>query len=148
MSLFNDRMYINSPNDHRLQKLNNFYSWMCHWEENTRGNIKEFISSKLWFDLQSMCLGFQSLVHYKLGKFPSSVIKPALVNQDCVENHFCQIRSCNGQNDNPLFLQQQSSQNSIRLGQTTISPKSNASSNSTYIDHRPSIPIEKKNIIK
>ena len=143
MSLFNDRMYINSPNDQRLQKLNNFYSWMCHWEENTRGNNKEFISSKLWFDLQSMCLGFQSLVHYKLSKFPSSVIKPAIVNQDCVENHFCQIRSCNGQNDNPTFLQQQSSQNSIRLGQTTISPKSNASCNSTCIDHRPSIPIEK-----
>ena len=55
----------------------------------------------------------------------------AIVNQDCVENHFCQIRSCNGQNDNPTFLQQQSTQNSIRLGQTTISTKSNASCSST-----------------
>ena len=136
-------MYINSPNDPRLQKLNKFYSWMCHWEENTGGNNIAFISSKLWFHLQSMCLGFQSLVHYKLGKFPSSVIKPAIVNQDCVENHFCQIRSCNGQNDNPTFLQQQSSQNSLRLGQTTISPKSNASCNSTCIDQRPSLPIKK-----
>lgn len=141
-------MYINSTNDPRLQKLANFYNWMCHWEENTGGNNKEFISSKLWFDLQSMCLGFQSLVHYKLRKYPSSVIKPAIVNQDCVENHFCQIRSCNGQNDNPTFLQQQSSQNSIRLGQTTISPKSNASCNSTCIDQRPSIPMKKKKQIK
>ena len=33
VNLFNDGMYINSTNDPRLQKLNNFYSGMCHWEE-------------------------------------------------------------------------------------------------------------------
>lgn len=140
VSLFNDRLYITCTNDIRLQKLNNFYNWMCSWEESTQGDGKLFISSKLWFDLKSMCLGFQSLVHYKLLKHPSSVIKPAIVNQDCVENHFCQIRSCNGQNDNPTFLEQQSSQNSIRLGQTTISPKSNASCSSAFTSQRPSIP--------
>ena len=63
----------------------------------------------------------------------------SIVNQDCVENHFCQVRSCNGQNDNPTFLQQQSTQNSIRLGQTTISPKSNASCQSSNNNTRPSI---------
>ena len=139
VSLFNDRLYINSSDDLRLHKLNSFYNWMCNWANETEGNGKSFISSKLWFDLQSMCLGFQSLVHYKMTRFPSTVIKPAIVNQDCVENHFCQIRSCNGQNDNPTFLQQQSTQNSIRLGQTTISTKSNASSNSTNVYMRPSI---------
>lgn len=139
VSLFNDRLYISSSNDSRLCKLNDFYCWMCRWEESTEGNKKEFISSKLWFDLKSMCLGFQSLGHYKLQKCPSSVIKPSIVNQDCVENHFCQIRSCNGQNDNPTFLQQQSSQNSIRLGQTTLSPKSNASCNSICVHQRPSL---------
>ena len=140
VSLFNDRLYITCTNDIRLQKLNNFYNWMCSWEESTQGDGKLFFSSKLWFDLKSMCLGFQSLVHYKLLKHPSSVIKPAIVNQDCVENHFCQIRSCNGQNDNPTFLEQQSSQNSIRLGQTNISPKSNASCSSAFTSQRPSIP--------
>ena len=79
---------------------------MCSWEESTQADGKLFISSKLWFDLKSVCLGFQSLVHYKLLKHPSSVIKPAIVNQDCVENHLCQIRSCNDQNDNPTFLEQ------------------------------------------
>ena len=143
VNLFNDRLYINSSYDSRLQKLNNLYYWMCRWEENTRGNNQEFISSKLWFDLKSMCVGFQSLANYKLQKFPSSVIKPSIVNQDCVENHFCQARSCNGQNDNPTFLQQQSSQNSIRLGQTTISPKSNASCNSNCTHQRPSFPSTK-----
>lgn len=137
VSLFNDKLYINSTDDLRLHKLNKFYHWMCLWANATEGN--NFISSKLWFDLKSMCLGFQSMVHYKLTRFPSAVIKPAIVNQDCVENHFCQIGSCNGQNDNPTFLQQQSTQNSIRLGQTTISSKSNASCNSTSVDKRPSI---------
>lgn len=139
VSLFNDRLYINSTDDPRLHKLKKFYNWMCHWANETEGNSKKFVSSKLWFDLQSMCLGFQSLVHYKLTRFPSSAVKPAIVNQDCVENHFCQIRSCNGQNDNPTFLQQQSTQNSIRLGQTTISSKSNASCDSTHVNKRPSI---------
>ena len=96
---------------------------MCQWEENTGGNNKEFISSKLLFDLQSMCLGFQSLVHYKLGKFPSSVIKPPIVNQDCVENYFCQIRACNGQNDNPTFLQQQSSKTQLDWGKPQLALK-------------------------
>ena len=33
VNLFNDGWYINSTNDPRLQKFNNFYSGMCHWEE-------------------------------------------------------------------------------------------------------------------
>ena len=65
------------------------------------------------------------MVAIKLTQFPNSVIKPALINQDGVENHFCQVRSCNGQNNNPTYLQQESAQNSIRFGQTTISRKSN-----------------------
>ncbi|XP_078384405.1 uncharacterized protein LOC144666868 isoform X1 [Oculina patagonica] len=125
-SLFNDKLYINTTSDGRLKKLDAFYKLIVEWDAQTKEKRNEFISSKLWFDLQSMCLGFQSLITIKLTKFPNPVIKPSIVNQDCVENHFCQIRSCNGQNDNPTFLQQQSTQNSIRLGQTTISPKSNA----------------------
>lgn len=53
-------------------------------------------------------------------------IKPAIINQDLVENHFCQIRACNGQNNNPTWRLQESAQNTVRYGQTTISRKSNA----------------------
>lgn len=123
VSLFNDRLYINSSDDLRLHKLNNLYNWMCHWANETEGNSKSFISSKLWFDMQAMCLGFQSMVHYKMTRCPSTVIKPAIVNQDCVENHFCQIRSCNGQNDNPTFLQQQSTQNSSDWAKQPLVPR-------------------------
>ena len=126
VSLFNDKLYINSTRDERLLKLQRFYNVMVDWctEIGTAKNM--FISQKLWFDIQSMCLGFKSLVSFKLQRFPNAVVKPAITNQDCVENHFCQVRSCNGQNNNPTYLQQQSAQNSIRMGQTIISRKSNA----------------------
>ena len=80
--LFNDRLYTTFTNDVRLQKLNNFDNWMHSSEESTQGDGKLFISSKLWFDLKSMYLGFQSLVHYKLSKHPNSVINPAMVVKD------------------------------------------------------------------
>ena len=112
--------------DTRLHQLQKFYNIMVNWSSQTENAKNLFVSPKLWFDIQSMCLGFKSLVSFKLNRFPNSVIKPAITNQDCVENHFCQIRSCNGQNNNPTYLLQQSTQNSIRMGQTLISRKSNA----------------------
>lgn len=73
-----------------------------------------------------MIFGFQALVSIKLKEYPQAVIKPAIINQDLVENHFCQIRACNGQNNNPTWRLQESAQNTVRYGQTTISRKSNA----------------------
>lgn len=139
VSLFNDKLYIRSTEDSRLHKLNQFYNSISHWGAATEQKRNLFISTKLHFDLESMCLGFQAMVQYKLSKVPNAVMKPAIVNQDCVEYHFCQVHSCNGKNDNPTFLQQQSTQNSIQLGQTTVSPKSNASCNSSTTDTRLSI---------
>ena len=75
-----------------------------------------------------MALGFQAIVSFKLNKYPQATIKPAIVNQDVVENHFCQVRASNGQNNNPSWRLQENAQNSIRFGQTTISRKSNAGS--------------------
>lgn len=82
------------------------------WKEET-STPKHFISDKLWFDLQAMTHGFKSIVNIKLTKFPNSVIKAWIVNQDGVENHFCQTRACNGQNNNPTYRLQELSQNSI-----------------------------------
>lgn len=131
IQLFEDKLPISSTLDRRLKELDNFHHFMIQWREESSQNNSNFVSAKLWFDLQCMCLGFRSMVTTKLTQFPSSVIKPALINQDCVENHFCQVRSCNGQNNHPTYLKQQSTQNSIRFGQTTISRKSNAGNPST-----------------
>ena len=125
IALFNDKLVITTSSDRRLKELNQFYKFMTDWRSETLNDNSKFVSTKLWFDLQSMCLGLRSMVVIKLAQFPSGVIRPALINQDGVENHFCQVRSCNGQNNNPTYLQQESTQNSIRFGQTTISKKSN-----------------------
>lgn len=126
IELFNGKLPIVTAMDSHLKNLHQFHQFMINCKEETAEHSDHFVSSKLWFDLQSMCLGIKSMVAIKLKQFPSSIIKPWLINQDCVENHFCQIRACNGQNSHPTFLQQESTQNSIRFGQTTISRKSNA----------------------
>ena len=118
VNLFNLKCPLTNISDIRLKKLNSFYSFMLDWREKSTDHNSSFISSKL-------CLGFHALVQVKLHYFPYSCIRPAIVNQDCVENHFCQVRSCNGHNNNPKYNQQQSTQNSIRFGQTVISRKSN-----------------------
>lgn len=86
---------------------------------------KEFLLDKTWFNIQSMILGFTSLVKSKLSRFPGSVIKPAILNQDVVENYFSQLRGANGQNDNPTYQMVQHTQNAVLFGQSTISKKCN-----------------------
>ena len=136
VNLFQDKLVITSANDQCLKELKQFLSFMQSWKDNLplsdKGAIKsnEFISNKLWFDIQSMVLGFCSLVNIKLEAYPHSLIKPNIINQDVVENHFCQVRACNGQNNNPTWRLQESAQNSIRYGQTTISRKCNDGSSS------------------
>lgn len=104
-----------------------FFSFLNKWKAEAGNEAsKKILTKKLWFDLQSMILGYQSIIAVKLKIFPQAVIKPAIINQDCVENHFCQVRACNGQNNHPTYRLQESTQNSIRHGQTTISRKSNA----------------------
>ena len=76
---------------------------------------EEFLSSKLWFDLQAMILGIISLVSTKLKRFPGTTIKRAVLNQDVVENHFCQMQSANDQNENPTYLLTQATQNAVIL---------------------------------
>ena len=135
---------IRSNADPRLGQLNEFHKFMNDWRSENSENNNQFVSSKLWFDLQSMCLGFGSMVAVKQVQFPQSIIKPAIINQDGVENHFCQVRSCNGQNNNPTYLQQESTQNSIRFGQTTISPKSNVGAVNEHSSSACSMPTGKR----
>ena len=110
--------------DRRLTKLLEVLQYFSNWKQGTSDN-KEFISDKLWFDVQSMILGFRSMVKTKLTRFPGTCIKPAIVNQDVLENHFSQLRGANAQNDNPSYRLVQATQNSVILGQATISKKCN-----------------------
>lgn len=124
VEIFTSKESVSSPKDQRLEKLDHFYSWLSKWHSGA--NSTQFISAKLWFDLQSMILGIKSVLRINLDHFPDYLMKLWILNQDLVENHFCQIRACNGQNNNPTYRLQESAQNSIRFDQTTVSNKSNA----------------------
>ena len=124
VDFFSTKNLIYTVNDSRLEKLRGVLSYFSEWRAGiSRG--EEFLSSKLWFDLQAMILGIISLVNTKLKRFPETTIKPAALNQDAVENHFCQLRSANGQKENRTCLLTQATQNAVIFGQRTISCKYN-----------------------
>jgi len=70
IDLFNSKCPITNTSDNRLKRLKSFHSFMLAWKEESADNNSAFVSSKLWFDLQSMCLGFNALVEIKLKRFP------------------------------------------------------------------------------
>jgi hypothetical protein len=84
IELFSDKYVIYDANYVRLQQLNEALRYFSHWKEQVQQAKNQFFSNKLWFDLQSMILGFHSIVEVKLSRFPGSVIKPAIMNQDLV----------------------------------------------------------------
>ena len=124
VELFSDKHVIHHVKDNRIVKLQGALQFFRNWKQNASLS-KEFISDKTWFDLQSMVLGFISMINTKLSRFPGSVVKPAIVNQVIIENHFSQLRGANGQNENPTYQTIQGTQNSVILDQTTISRKCN-----------------------
>ena len=124
MKLFSDKHGVFHVNDNRIRELNHGLQFFTEWQQQCTSG-KAFVSSKLWFDLQSMVIGLTSMVRTKLTRFPEAVIKPAIVNQDIVENHFLQLRGDNGQNENPTYQLTQGTQNSVIFGQPTVSKKSN-----------------------
>lgn len=135
IQLFQDKHVITSINDSRVRELNNFLIYLRKWKSTTGSDAKKIISAKLYFDFQSMAYGFQAVLSIKMKSYPNATVKPAIINQDVVENHFCQVRACNGQNNNPTWRLQEMSQNAIRFGQTTISRKSNAGAVSLKKQH-------------
>lgn len=109
IKFFNSKQSITHPTDQNLKNLIGCLNFFKQWREDAVD--KHFISTKLWFDLQSMMYGFQAIVEITLQEFPNAVIKPWITNQDVIENHFCQVRACNGQNNNPTYKLQESTHN-------------------------------------
>lgn len=125
IEFISDKYAVYQSNDIRLQYLQEALQFFIDWQKETKETKRHFLSDKLWFDLNSMILGFRYLVSFKLQKFAGSMVKPAIMNQDVVENHFSQLRSANGQNENPTYLLATATQNAVIFGQATISKKSN-----------------------
>ena len=95
---------------------------MAMWRESCN-DPKNFLSEKLWFDMQAMVLGLEGVVRIKTNHFPGTVLKPVILNQDILENIFCQVRGSSGQNDNQNYYLYGGLMPSINMGQTVISKK-------------------------
>jgi hypothetical protein len=89
------------------------------------------------FDVTSCILGFKELCKISLQKHPGYSVSAFRVNSDIVENVFCQQRGRNGQNDNPTYVQYGPTMNSILLGQTTTTTKSNTGSVRSFSFYKP-----------
>lgn len=128
IDLFHSRVPLSDMFDQRILKGKEFLKYLEDWKANA-ATTKNFLSDKLWFDLRAMIVGLEQVVRIKTEKFQGAAIKPVLVNQDILENIFCQIRGCNGQNNHPKYHLYMTTITTVNIGQTVISKKGNSGGN-------------------
>lgn len=132
ISIFRDRRPIHMIEDIRLETIREVQKWFQNWtkgiNENTKGfdKGKSLMSRECQEDIQSCLLGFEKLVVSILHEYHGWSIIPAMINSDQIENQFCQHRGkLNGANTNPTALQYRRNINSVILGESAVSKKSN-----------------------
>lgn len=132
VKVFRDKRPITSYEDNRLVQIRNVLKWFQKWEKvikdsNRKDKEKCLISMQTREDIVSLILDFDSMCSEKFKKSNSSII-PSRINSDVIENIFSQQRGTyNGPNPNPDYLTYSRTINTIILGETSISRKSNAS---------------------
>ena len=132
---FRDNRPITYDGDDRLKQNREAMDFFVTWEKEIKenDNIKNkehcLISHQTRQDIVSSILGFEELCKQHFRKSNGSII-PSRVNSDVIENIFCQQRTLhNGANTNPTYLGYCYSLNSVILGQSVISRKSNTGGN-------------------
>ncbi|CAG2238930.1 unnamed protein product [Mytilus edulis] len=128
---FRDNRAITDLSDDRLRQNHDVMDFFIKWEKSiqldTTVKQKEMcmISHQTRQDIVSCILGFEEYCQYRLKNNNASVI-PSRLNSDVIENVFCQQRTLHsGANTNPTYLGYCHAMNSVILGQTTVSRKSN-----------------------
>lgn len=130
---FRDRPPIREVGDIRLIENDKVLNWFCEWESEVLNNdqVKDKEFFLISHDTCSLIIGFRELCDHRL-KHSSGSIVPSRINSDIIANVFCQQRGLyNGNNTNPTCLNYCRTMNTVILGQTTISRKSNASPHQT-----------------
>ena len=96
--------------DKRFVENDDCLAWLDSWNEYVKAmplptaeRSKRFLSTKTYFDITSMIVGFRQLCRQCFLKHPGCSIVSAKVNTNVVENMFCQIRGALGQNDNLTY---------------------------------------------
>lgn len=140
-------------NDSRFIENDQCLEWLQKWQREVQSRVdlkasernKLFLSTKTMHDVTSCIVGFKALCSLSFQKHPGCNVLAFRVNSDLVENVFCQQRGRNGQNDNPTYAQYGPTINSILLGQTTTTKKSNTGKVDSYAFLRPEkLPVIRK----
>ena len=129
---FQDNRPIKDLTDARLKKFSDVYDWFKTWEksesreESTNKRHKGLLTLETREDIDFLYHGFMSLVEFSVTELKYCVV-PSRINSDVIENVFCQQRSLyHGATTNPTYNAYRQGINSVVLGQSTISKKSNA----------------------
>lgn len=128
VSLFTDSRPIKDMSDTRLKTFSEVYSFFKAWESEHDSTKRDkcLMTLETREDLDFTYHGFMSLVSLAITKLKTEIV-PSRINSDIIENVFCQQRSLyHGANTNPSYNEYRTGINSIVLGQTSTSRKSNA----------------------
>lgn len=102
---------ISSPDNGVAATLLQVYSFFKDWTHWVEGSStltahKNLLSQECREDINSLCLGFQSMSKRFLSEHKGSSFDVTIMNSDVVENVFCCQRSlCHGANTNPTYVQ-------------------------------------------
>jgi len=122
--------------------MTSFSRWICDpLIHPTSDPHFPYYSDQLWFDLRSMILGLEQVIVMKTAAFPGKRIKPVIMNQDLLENIFCQIRSSNGQNNHPKYYMYTSLLKTVNFGQTIFSKTGNTNGNTEALP-KAALPVD------
>jgi hypothetical protein len=132
VKFFRDSRPIKNYQDNRLENCRKVLHWFRNWEQqikqtemSNKDKDKSLLSAQTREDLVSCIIGFDEMCQDRFKRSFGSIV-PARINSDAIENIFSQQRGIhNGPNTNPDYLTYCRATNSIILGETPVSRKTN-----------------------
>lgn len=132
VSFFGDPRPVKDMSDVRLNELKESYNWFKAWEkevcqsDTSAKRYKSLITMETREDLDFMYFGVMSLIKLCIEEIHTEIV-PARLNSDIIENIFCQQRSLyHGPTTNPTYNSYRTGINSVIIGETVVSKKSNS----------------------
>ena len=152
---FNDARPIVDLNDSRLRENRMVLQWFQDWSrsknigtgenENDAAKRRELPPKACLEDITWLIIGFESLVKIMLKE--NIPVVPCERNSDIIENYFCSQRGIGGCKTNPTVKDFLINTNSIVLGTSLVSTKSNAGikrKNADPYSYNNPVPVKRK----
>lgn len=129
ISIFLDKISIDSPKDPRMNKLKEAYKYFSQF---LNKDPKESFTSQTSYDVLCTIGGLIEL--FEDMSVENVAVVPGNVNSDIVENYFSIIRGLfNGSSDHPNYFQYKTMTNAAILTQPQLSRKRNANIDRAYV---------------